>query len=237
MVYVGSKSRISKFLVPIIQKILWDNNIKTYIEPFVGGANIIDKIQCENKYGYDSHSGLIEIYKGIQGGWAPPLHCSEDMYKDAKVGKIEDPLKSYIGFEASYGSKYFGGFARGFKSDGATPRDIYNERTRNFIKQIPDLLNIEFECKDYLEIDVRESLIYCDPPYANTTKYSTKNFDHNIFWKWVRSLSLNNIVLVSEFSAPADFKSIWSIERQNSLDVNKTHKRVENLYVIRGDIL
>lgn len=51
MVYQGSKNRISKFLVPIIQKYIDDNNIKTYIEPMVGGANIIDKIVCENKVG------------------------------------------------------------------------------------------------------------------------------------------------------------------------------------------
>ena len=53
MVYQRSKNRISKFLVPIIQKYIDDNNIKTYIEPMVGGANIIDKIVCENKVGGD----------------------------------------------------------------------------------------------------------------------------------------------------------------------------------------
>ena len=44
MRYVGSKNRISKYLVPIIQNYINDN-CKGYIEPFVGGANIIDKIK------------------------------------------------------------------------------------------------------------------------------------------------------------------------------------------------
>ena len=41
MVYQGSKNRLTKFLVPIIQKYIDDNNIKTYIEPMCGGASLI----------------------------------------------------------------------------------------------------------------------------------------------------------------------------------------------------
>ena len=41
---MGSKSRIAKDIVPIIQKYIDDNRIISYIEPFVGGANVIDKI-------------------------------------------------------------------------------------------------------------------------------------------------------------------------------------------------
>ena len=46
MVYMGSKSKYAKYIVPILQKTIDDNNISTYIECFVGGANIIDKRKC-----------------------------------------------------------------------------------------------------------------------------------------------------------------------------------------------
>lgn len=49
MVYQGSKNRLTKYIVPIIQKKIDENNISTYIEPFVGGANVIDKINCKNR--------------------------------------------------------------------------------------------------------------------------------------------------------------------------------------------
>ena len=50
MVYQGSKNRLARYIVPILQQYIQDNNIKTYIEPFVGGANIIDKkIICDTK--------------------------------------------------------------------------------------------------------------------------------------------------------------------------------------------
>lgn len=226
MVYVGSKSRLAKYLVPRIQAIIDIKHITTYIEPFVGGANIIDKIRCNKKIGYDIHSGLIDIYNSVKTGWVPPLHITEDEYNSAK--NLEEPLKSYIGFTGSYASKYFGGFARTSK------RDIYNERTRNFLKQIPNLLDIQFETKNFIYVQSAGALIYCDPPYANTTKYSTEAFNHEIFWNWVREQSRNNIVLVSEFIAPKDFKCIWSKERAVSLDKDIGRKKnTERLFVIR----
>ena len=51
MKYQGSKSRIAKYIVPIIQKCIDDNEIIKYIEPFVGGANVIDKIACVTRGG------------------------------------------------------------------------------------------------------------------------------------------------------------------------------------------
>ena len=68
MNYMGSKSRIAKYIVPIIQKCIDDNNIRYYIEPFVGGANIIDKIICENKSGSDKNEYLIALLDYVSRG-------------------------------------------------------------------------------------------------------------------------------------------------------------------------
>lgn len=38
MVYQGSKSRLAKHIVPILQNIINTQQITTYIEPFVGGG-------------------------------------------------------------------------------------------------------------------------------------------------------------------------------------------------------
>jgi len=38
MQYMGSKNRYAKYIVPIIQKYIDDNNITKYLEPFVGGG-------------------------------------------------------------------------------------------------------------------------------------------------------------------------------------------------------
>ena len=46
MKYMGSKNRLSKELAPIIQSYV-DKGCSGYLEPFVGGANMIDKIKCK----------------------------------------------------------------------------------------------------------------------------------------------------------------------------------------------
>ncbi len=65
MKYVGSKDKLSKYIAPILQSYITDN-IKGYLEIFVGGANMIDKIKCNNKIGMDIHEELIELLKYSQ---------------------------------------------------------------------------------------------------------------------------------------------------------------------------
>ena len=59
MVYQGSKARIAKYIVPIIQSYVKD----VYIEPFVGGANVIDKVRAQIKFGYDSNRWLVMLLR------------------------------------------------------------------------------------------------------------------------------------------------------------------------------
>lgn len=75
MKYMGSKSRIAKHIVPIIQQYIDDNNITTYIEPFVGGANVIDKIKCANRFGSDKNPYLIALLERAKK-WIPSLRIS-----------------------------------------------------------------------------------------------------------------------------------------------------------------
>ena len=60
MVYLGSKNKISKYIVPIIQSYI-NECTEGYLEPFVGGANIIDKISHSNRIGYSVHNIFIII--------------------------------------------------------------------------------------------------------------------------------------------------------------------------------
>lgn len=65
MKYMGSKARIAEKIIPIIEGKMRENGIKTYIEPFCGGCNVIDKIQCETKIASDNNKYLIEMFKNI----------------------------------------------------------------------------------------------------------------------------------------------------------------------------
>ena len=61
MKYVGSKNKLSKELVPIIQSYI-SSETCCYLEPFVGGANMIDKIKHYNSPGKHSNSsGKLKV--------------------------------------------------------------------------------------------------------------------------------------------------------------------------------
>ena len=243
MKYVGSKNRLAKELTPIIQSYITDDT-KGYLEPFVGGANMIDKIECNNKFGCDIHEELIELLKYIQNtNNVLPTTITEEEYNKVRLNKdkYEKWYVGFVGFCATFGAKYFGGYARGFKEDKITPRDIPAESIRNIEKQRKNLQNIKFKCCSYDEINknIKDFVIYCDPPYKGTLKYTT-DFDYDKFYKWCKEMSKNNIVLISEYWMPEEFECIWEKKTTVRIDSNKKSKdkkmeRTEKLFIYRGD--
>ena len=59
MQYMGSKNRLAKYLLPVMLPYR-KNSEQCWIEPFVGGANMIDKI-AGDRLGNDNHPFLISI--------------------------------------------------------------------------------------------------------------------------------------------------------------------------------
>ena len=242
MKYMGSKSRIAKHIVPIIQKYINDNDITTYVEPFVGGANVIDKIQCSVRIGSDKNKYLIALLKRVQNDL--PLYESvpKELYDKARTAfnngnttEFEDWQIGNIGFIASFNGRWFdGGYAKtGYEKTktGLRLRDYYNEAKNNLLKQADNLKGIQFECCDYTEYKLTDCLIYCDPPYQGTKQYSNATkFDYDLFWDTMRKWSENNIVIISEEHAPDDFTCIWAQEVSRSIKANDKSKSVEKLF-------
>lgn len=207
MVYMGSKAKYAKYIVPILQKAIDDNKVDTYIECFVGGANIIDKIKCENKYGYDRSDTLIALLQAIQSGIDNVLkEGSRELWDKGKEyvknGKMpSDMTLAEIGAMEFFASYCNGGFPRGYAKNTST-RDYFNEARRNAEAQSEHLNGIHFACQNYDELkDVSDAVIYLDPPYQGTKIYGYANqpkMDYDHFWNWVRDLSKNNYVFVSE---------------------------------------
>jgi len=70
------------------------------------------------------------------------------------------------------------------------------------------------------------SVIYCDPPYADTAGY-TRSFDHDKFWQWVRTSP--HRIFVSEYTAPPDMKVVMAIRHQKTNSQTSTES-VERVY-------
>lgn len=190
MVYMGSKSRIAKEIVPIIQSYIDDNNIHNYLEPFCGGCNVIDKVKCEHKYASDVQPYLIALLKQTQKDTSVfPETITLEEYKSVKDNKEKYPAwyVGLVGFCASFGGRYFGGYAR----DKQGNRNHSNECIRNLIKQSPNLKDIQFTCCDFKNIkpNIKNFMIYCDIPYKNSTKYKVDDFPYDEFYDWCRQMA------------------------------------------------
>lgn len=239
MKYVGSKNKLSKDLVPIIQSYIKDDTVG-YLEPFVGGANMIDKIKHHNKIGYDMHQELIELLIQTQNNTdIIPNSITKDEYIKVRDNKDKYPkwYVGLVGFCGSYNAKYFGGYAGECKTKQGI-RHYDQESIRNLKNQSKNLKNIKFYNDSFLNIDsnlIKNYVIYCDIPYKGTTDYKTVAFPYDDFYQWCIEMSKDNVVLISEYNMPEDkFKCIWQKECRTFLDKNNNDKkRVEKLFVVR----
>ena len=245
--YFGSKSRIAKYIVPILQKEIDDNHINTYLEPFVGGANVIDKINCDVRIGNDLNQYLIALLKHVQSNGELPSTIDREEYNKVRsafnnhdTSDYEDWYVGAVGFLASYNGRWFdGGYAKpGYEKtkNGLRYRDYYREAKDNLLHQISNLKGVQLTCADYMVIKTTNSLIYCDPPYANTKQFSNaKDFNYNEFWQIMREWSKNNIVYISELQAPNDFECVWKQEVSRSIKATDKSRAVEKLFRYKGE--
>lgn len=234
MKYMGSKNRIAKEILPIILKDRREGQY--YIEPFVGGANMIDKV-IGNRIGADSNKYLIQALTTIRDNVTDiPKNNVEFTEKDYSLLRKNDnyKYKGYAGFAFSYGGKWLGGWCR----DGLNKRDYVEESYKNALKQSPNLQDVEFIHSNYLYLDIPDnSIIYCDPPYKGTTEYKDK-FDYETFYGWCEIMvELGHKVFISEYNMPEDFICVWSKKVNSSLTKDTGGKQaIEKLFVHKSQL-
>lgn len=233
MQYMGSKSKHAKDLLPIILKDhtpdMW------YVEPFVGGANMIDKVDpivAPKRFGSDFNEYLPELWKAAESGWMPPYSLTEDEYKHIKNNKESYPkeLVAWVGFAISFGGKWFGGYSKNSKGD-----DYVARAYRSAEKQFPNLKGIKFAHKSVFELTFpKKCTIYCDPPYVGTTAYKDV-FDHSKFYDWCRDKHKEgHQVFISEYYMPDDFVCVWEKEVTMKLAKDSNNDtRVEKLFTLK----
>ena len=180
------------------------------------------------------------MYKACQNDTFkyPDKNLTVNDYKWYKEnGSIEDPLYTAIGFGLSYAGKWWGGYDSYYDNrgkEGETTRSLVNSLKKTFSK--PHIKNATFTNLSYEQLNPTNSIIYCDPPYADTTGYSAiGEFDHETFWNVMRQWSIHNEVFISEFNAPNDFEVIW--EKPYKVQMCKEQQQVtEKLFKYRKDI-
>ena len=85
MRYSGSKAKIAKYIIPFIMKELKPGF--KYVEPFVGGCNVIDKVDWKDKQGYDTNGYVIALWNSVKMGLQTniPKEVTEQAYNEMKA--------------------------------------------------------------------------------------------------------------------------------------------------------
>jgi len=227
MKYLGGKQRLGKHMSPKLHEIWEDNeHLVGYMEPFCGSLGVLKNmtdIDTKKIHANDYHPDLIQMWKEVQKGtFKFPSSISEEEYLAAKELKSPNAYKSFVGFGMSFGGRYFGAYSQKYLN--GKKEDFCKEMVNSLTRTAPLIQKVKFTNKDYRTLKPKNMLVYCDPPYAYTKfpiKYRTDVkkydvFDNDEFWEVVRKWSKNNIVVVSEVTAPKDFVEIWNLERYRS---------------------
>ena len=225
MQYLGGKAKLAKHLVSAIAEA--EPDITTIAEPFCGGAWMTTELAKHYQVvASDAHEDLILMWQAVMDGWTPPDTVSEDLYQRAKIMDAS-PLRGFVGFACSFGGKWFGGYARnrtGYNYAAAAQRSVLK-------KKVVMNNHVSFVCADYKEAYVESSdAVYCDPPYAGTTGYSVKAFDHEEFWAVMDSWTTNVPVFVSEKTAPDGWTCVWEKDYTRSLRATNSTSYTEKLF-------
>jgi DNA adenine methylase len=231
MGYLGGKSKIRKQVALFLESKRAPGQL--YFEPFVGGGWILQEMSGW-RVAADGNEALISMYQALQRGWVPPEFVSEADYAEcSRIRDVTDPMTAFCGVGCSFSGKWFGGYAR---SDTRN----YAANARSSLKmQLPAIRDAVFSHGLFHQWQPRNALVYCDPPYANTTKYGAfDGFDHDLFWQTMREwVAAGNTVVVSEYSAPSDFSVVAEFETKSDMHVAKVtagatkSKRVERMFM------
>lgn len=231
MQYFGGKNRIADKIVAVMQPHIDARG--NYVEPFVGGANVLCKVKAARRFAYDANEALINMYKALADGWVPPDFLSDTEYAELK--KQQDPLNpltAFAGFGCSFAGKWFGGYARNRGSD----RNYAKNAKNSVLDKMATLNDVCWRAVDYQAASYPTcAVVYCDPPYQGTTQYgAVGNFDSAMFWAFCRLLTTDDrLVFVSEYDAPADFKCVLEISTRTDIrnTDNAQDPRTEKLFV------
>ena len=111
-------------------------------------------------------------------------------------------------------------------------RDRLGESYRAVEKARKEVDGIKLEHRSVFDLNFpKPCTIYCDPPYAGTTKYKDE-FDHDKFYDWCRERKKEgHAVFISEYWMPDDFKCIWEKNVNVSIRPTKTLTQVERLFL------
>lgn len=234
-IYAGGKAKIGKEIANVIQDIEQSVNWSggKYFEPFCGllGVGIHFAEDGRKVIACDKNKDVVLMWKALKRGWTPPTSCSKTRYEQLKQSNKHSAEKGFVGIACAYSGIFFAGYR---VRNGS--RNFFKTFRTGLMKMTKHLKPVTFlDSCDYTEFEPKGMTIYCDPPYKGNN-FGTEHFNdfnHNLFWNTMRKWSKNNLVFVSEYTAPKDFVCVWRKKIKSSFNTNERIQRTEKLFMLR----
>lgn len=216
MMYMGGKARIARHLIGALRERVPAQAV--WWEPFMGGANMTEAL-AEVWHGgtaSDYNADVAGLWAAtVHDGWEPPI-LGEEEYRAAGELPVGAPERGLL-FGCSFGGGT--GYARSHP-DGKAPLCVWGLVARRGVIRTAGVLRaagwtVLRGATDFFSVAPTPGrYLYCDPPYANTTGYSTGAFDHAAFWRRCREWrAAGSRVFVSEYHCPVPHTVVWSGQR------------------------
>lgn len=115
-------------------------------------------------------------------------------------------------------------------------QSLQSLQRRQRLQSLQSLERLEINCGSYLDYQYKEGdVVYCDPPYENTAKYSDDGFNHKEFYDWVASRPYRVYFSSYEISGNRFYK-VWSKEKIQNLSGQGAGAKVqETIYCNQPD--
>ena len=227
--YVGGKSKLAKTIAQMVRHHAHEQGFRAYLEPFCGGLSVTSAVQGIARTACDNHAPLISLYRAVQLGWRPPEQVTREQYDSLKASDQDTPLRTFVGYAGSFRGIWWGGYFKGTALRSAS---------RSLVRKIKACRDVRFAHSHFDRHEPVRAVVYCDPPYAGVVTVRRQvypgiegTWEAAPFWAAARRWSeAGNVVLVSEYHAPEDFKCVWSGHVPVGLGSNDTDAR-EALYL------
>ena len=235
--YHAGKTNLSPHISKIIFKKAKTNpHIQYYAEPFSGMARVgirvmeDDREKVFKKYMFSDVNDTIAVFfKALKRGWLPTTNVpTQQQWVAHKKSKAVSAQKSFIRYALGFGGQYFGGAkVRIYRDNKYFARNFLVSK-RNYLQKLKPYFTsskYSFKQKSVFDLDFKNTIIYCDPPYVATAYRAKKIWDkekEKRFWntikKWLEP-SKKNIVILSNSKRTMQMKGL-RIKKILDLDVD-----------------
>lgn len=243
--YYGGKTLYSKDIAAFIEKACEGRRVDKYVEPFCGWCSVISQLVTNGKLrpkqfvASDYNKSLVQMWRGLsRRTWKVPDRVITKKEWLALKDAPPSPLKAFVGVIYSFNGRYFSWYRVPLRPDS------HRLQERADLLSKVKFLHKKYDDPEYLQ--ARNCVFYLDPPYqsrafeykhdTNSGAIATPTFDHAHFWDVARQLSKHNIVIVSEYTAPPDFKCVSTLEKRgqkNNQNVNCVSPHPEKLFMYK----